>query len=408
MDGPDMVTQCVIVPGSSFIYSFTINRHGTYWYHSNTHGRYPDGLRRQPIINDPESPFIDQYDEELVLTVSDWDHNQIADPLPAFISKSNPTGVDRGRLTSSTLLDTLQEDLNYNVTDWLPLLGKADRVVQLDVAIHSLGDGANYAFFNSITYNSPKVPTLYTALSTGDLASDPAVYAFVLGKGDVVQIVVNNPDPGRHPFHLHGHHFQAVHRSGEEAGTSTESDPEGNAVLRFRADNPGVWLFHCHIEWHVASGLIATFVETPLELQGVIDASTITAHHLAACAPLASRQRQHGRQRGRSARSDRREQGPGSAAGRVNDELMITMCGFMTTGKVALAFGCLSGILGVLVVAWYGLTPDPASQPGVGQPTADAPPTEKDAGGFKTAPDSLSEPQPVLVTSVSRCGNTKG
>ena len=29
----------------------------------------------------------------------------------------------------------------------------------------------------------------------------------------------------------------------------------GHAVLRFRADNPGIWLFHCHILWHLASGM---------------------------------------------------------------------------------------------------------------------------------------------------------
>lgn len=29
----------------------------------------------------------------------------------------------------------------------------------------------------------------------------------------------------------------------------------GHAVLRFRADNPGIWLFHCHIIWHQASGM---------------------------------------------------------------------------------------------------------------------------------------------------------
>jgi FtsP/CotA-like multicopper oxidase with cupredoxin domain len=29
----------------------------------------------------------------------------------------------------------------------------------------------------------------------------------------------------------------------------------GYAVLRFRADNPGVWLFHCHVMWHLAGGM---------------------------------------------------------------------------------------------------------------------------------------------------------
>jgi iron transport multicopper oxidase len=50
-------------------------------------------------------------------------------------------------------------------------------------------------------------------------------------------------------------------------------------VLRFKADNPGVWLFHCHIEWHVIMGLTATIIEAPQELSGL----KIPADHLAAC-----------------------------------------------------------------------------------------------------------------------------
>lgn len=33
----------------------------------------------------------------------------------------------------------------------------------------------------------------------------------------------------------------------------------GYAVLRFRADNPGVWLFHCHVMWHLAGGMAMLF-----------------------------------------------------------------------------------------------------------------------------------------------------
>lgn len=35
------------------------------------------------------------------------------------------------------------------------------------------------------------------------------------------------------------------------------------AVIRFRADNPGIWLLHCHIEFHVGAGFTATIVEAP-------------------------------------------------------------------------------------------------------------------------------------------------
>jgi iron transport multicopper oxidase len=158
------------------------------------------------------------------------------------------------------------------------------------------------AFFNNITYKSPKVPTIYSVMSSGPLAANPAIYGefthpFILEKGQVIQIVVNNDDPGKHPFHLHGHAFQAIWRSDEEAGffnASADNEfpeipmkrdtitvhPQGNIVLRFRSDNPGVWLFHCHIEWHVDSGLIATMIEAPLELQKTL---TIPADHYAAC-----------------------------------------------------------------------------------------------------------------------------
>lgn len=121
------------------------------------------------------------------------------------------------------------------------------------------------AFFNNITYKTPKVPTLYTALSSGQLASNAEVYgtythSFVLEKGQVVQIVVDNDDTGKHPFHLHGHAFQAVWRSDDDAGHFADSNvtdadfpripmrrdtfvlrPQGNIVLRFRADNPGTY-----------------------------------------------------------------------------------------------------------------------------------------------------------------------
>ncbi|KAI1474373.1 putative ferroxidase [Daldinia eschscholtzii] len=536
MDGPSQVSQCPITPGSSFTYNFTINQPGTYWYHSHTNGQYPDGLRGPLIVHDPESPFLDTYykqENERILTVSDWYHDQITDLLPGFISKGNPTGAEpvpqaalfndtqnlrvpvepgttylfrvinvgafagqyiwfeghnmtiievdgvyhqpaeadmiylsaaqrcsflvttKNDTTANyafvasmdtTLFDAFPKDLNYNVTGWLvyddakplpdpafvdelnnfddmtlvpydnqTLLVKPDKEVQLDVIMDNLGDGANYAFFNNITYKSPKVPTLYTALSAGELATNPTVYgsfthSFVLKKGEIVQIVVNNLDTGRHPFHLHGHHFQAVYRSEEDAGTFedsgvTEADfpatpmrrdtlvlfPTGYIVLRFRADNPGVWLFHCHIEWHVASGLIATFVEAPLDLQKTL---TLPKDHLDACAadniPTT-----------------------GNAAANTADFLDLTgeprppnplPDGFTTRGKVALAFSCLSGILGVIVVVLYGLAPDVAA-PGWTEKR-----TQGSAGeGVRSSEGTGAEPELelVTVTAVSGGGNTK-
>jgi iron transport multicopper oxidase len=118
--------------------------------------------------------------------------------------------------------------------------------------------------------------------------------------------------------------------------------PEGHIVIRFQADNPGVWLFHCHIEWHVDQGLIATMVEAPLELQKTL---TIPEDHFAACQvggiPYA-----------------------GNAAANTEDFLDLTganespnplPAGFTPRGIVALVFSCIAALLGLAVITWYGL-----------------------------------------------------
>ena len=157
------------------------------------------------------------------------------------------------------------DDMTLVPYDKMEILGKPDKEYVLDVKMDNLKDGKNYAFFNDITYTEAKVPTLYTALSAGKDAEDPTVYgtythSMVLKKNEIVQLVVNNLDSGRHPFHLHGHAFQSVYRSEEEGGiwadaNVTDKDlpktpmrrdtlviyPNGNIVMRFKADNPGMF-----------------------------------------------------------------------------------------------------------------------------------------------------------------------
>ena len=118
---------------------------------------------------------------------------------------------------------------------------------------------------NDVTYLEQKVPTLYTALSVGSDAQNPAVYgvnsnAIVLKHNEIVEIVLNNLDTGNHPFHLHGHQFQVIARSAADAGIydgSSGNFPSvpmrrdtvvvkagGYVILRFKADNPDK--YPCH------------------------------------------------------------------------------------------------------------------------------------------------------------------
>ena len=44
----------------------------------------------------------------------------------------------------------------------------------------------------------------------------------------------------------------------------------GYMLLAFPADNPGLWVMHCHIAWHASQGLSVQFLERKNEIQGKI------------------------------------------------------------------------------------------------------------------------------------------
>ncbi|MCJ1411176.1 hypothetical protein MMC19_005264 [Ptychographa xylographoides] len=428
MDGPVGVTQCPIPPGGSFTYDFVVNQPGTYWYHSHDAGQYPDGFRGPLIVHDPNSPYLGHYDEEIVLTLTDWYHDEMPILLSQYLSaETNPDGgepipysnllneaqniklniqpgktyfvrvINMGAFGASYLqfdqhqltiieidgvyteqqtVDSIYVaaaqrygvlltakhtanknyaflasfDLNmfdppipnylepnvtghlvynnyaslppepvvqafntYNDFDLIPydqeaLLPSPDQIISIDFLFQPI-DGQNRATMNNVTYVGQIVPSLYTALTTGADAANPIVYGvnsnpYVLRYNSIVEIRLNNLDNGGHPFHLHGHQFQVVARSGpgvfpDEAtssnGTAVNYSPtrrvpmrrdtvqvseQGYVVLRFKADNPGVFLFHCHIEWHVEAGLTATMIEAPLHLQ---QQQSIPPGNLATC-----------------------------------------------------------------------------------------------------------------------------
>lgn len=501
MDGANMVTQCPIPPGADFTYNFTVAQNGTYWYHCHTDFCYPDGYRQALLVHDTNAYFQNQYDEEMVVTVSDWYHELVEGIAPHFLSLYNPTGAEPipnaflfndtlnvsipvkpnttyllrllniGAFVSqyfyiedhkftivevdgvytepteadllyiaaaqryavllttknsteqnykivtvadSELLDGIPSQLQLNNTNWLeynaaaphdqavmtvatssdlipfddfslvphdrmPLLPDPDYEITVDVNMEILKDGKGYALLNNISYTTPKVPTIFSVLSAGNLSTNAKVYgdythSFVLNHNDVVQIVLNNNDGGSHPFHLHGHNFQVLERVpsyGEHFYDYADSDPlpfdpsnhtafravpmrrdvvvlppGGYYVIRFVADNPGVWFFHCHIDWHLSQGLGMLLIEAPTQMQEIYGSAAIPKDHYDVC---------------------RAADVPfvGNAAGNTMDFLNLAgedkqqpflPSGFTTRGVVALVLSCVNGFLGVSFIALYGLT----------------------------------------------------
>ncbi|KAI2745867.1 CAZyme family AA1 [Penicillium roqueforti] len=179
------------------------------------------------------------------------------------------------------------DDVLLVPADHEPILQPVDHQIILDTAA-GLVDGVPRFTVNGKTYIAPKVPSLYTANTVGpEFSSNPDVYGqvnpFVVKYNEVVEIIINNHHNNLHPWHLHGHQFQVLQRTPVDGGfytglsSNVSNTPirrdtimvqnNGHTVIRFRADNPGVWMLHCHVEWHVETGLMATIIEAPETFQ---------------------------------------------------------------------------------------------------------------------------------------------
>lgn len=74
-------------------------------------------------------------------------------------------------------------------------------------------------------------------------------------------IAMTNATAWHHPIHLHGHSFRVISRNGAPTPYREWQDtvlmaPREKVEIAFVADNPGDWMFHCHILEHQAGGMM--------------------------------------------------------------------------------------------------------------------------------------------------------
>ncbi|UKT62743.1 multicopper oxidase domain-containing protein [Pedobacter mucosus] len=84
----------------------------------------------------------------------------------------------------------------------------------------------------------------------------------LIKKGENVRIIMFNNSMMRHPMHLHGHDFRVVNGQGENAPMKNVLDimPMERDTIEFAAsENGGDWFFHCHILYHMMSGMGRVF-----------------------------------------------------------------------------------------------------------------------------------------------------
>lgn len=128
--------------------------------------------------------------------------------------------------------------------------------------------------------DNPPTPFNYTgAPLTANLGTSKGTRLSRISFNSTVELVLQDTNlltVESHPFHLHGYNFFVVGTgignfdpTKDPAKYNLVDPPERNTVgvptggwtaIRFRADNPGVWFFHCHLELHTGWGLKTAFV----------------------------------------------------------------------------------------------------------------------------------------------------
>ncbi|MDQ6914110.1 MAG: multicopper oxidase domain-containing protein, partial [Verrucomicrobiota bacterium] len=76
-------------------------------------------------------------------------------------------------------------------------------------------------------------------------------------EGETVRFIMINRSMMHHPMHLHGHFFRVINGQGDYAPLKHTVDvpPMQTTVIEFAAEEVGDWFFHCHLLYHLDSGM---------------------------------------------------------------------------------------------------------------------------------------------------------
>jgi FtsP/CotA-like multicopper oxidase with cupredoxin domain len=314
-DGVAGVTQDAVRPGETYTYRFVAEHVGTYWYHSHqvSHEQVQRGLFGALVITAKGDRSKDavaalhQYGGQGTINGAASMHVDAADGETVRVRVINTNNGAVGVWATPAPYRVLAVD-GYDVTGPTPLSNRTVRLtaggrVDLEVVaparvefggIGALTVGAETTpdtnqpatLVDFLSYGSPGAipfdpkaadrrftysigrrpgfvhgrPGLWWSIN-GHLFPD--VPMFVVEEGDIVTMHISNHSAAIHPMHLHGHHAVVLARDGVKASGSpwwvdSLDVASGHSYdIAFLADNPGIWMDHCHNLPHAAQGLVA-------------------------------------------------------------------------------------------------------------------------------------------------------
>lgn len=216
-DGVPGISQAVpIASGASFTYELTPRHAGSFAYHSHTASAVQElrGLDGMVVVLPASAPSDGRVDKDFVMTLQQF----------------------------------------------APFAGPMDPTLQDGALVQPFPPGSGD--FPLSTING----------KTGEAAGS----TLDIEEGDRVRIRVYNASNLNHAMHLHGHDFVVVSRNGHPVPkaaryeeTTQDVAPGEFFEIEFLADNPGNWIFHCHIPHHTSNAKLDGYNGAPVGMTRV-------------------------------------------------------------------------------------------------------------------------------------------
>ncbi|KAM0753984.1 hypothetical protein T439DRAFT_169004 [Meredithblackwellia eburnea MCA 4105] len=181
-------------------------------------------------------------------------------------------GVNATAMPDSTLVDNdpgpgvnTTSDLDVSLLVPADAVNPPNSTISYTLTISMQNTAGNHwlSFFNSTSWSPLSgAASMFQGLgntSVGASVYDNSQFIITVPTTQVVDVVVNNYDDGDHPIHFHGHkvYVMATGAGRYQGQALNPINPLRRdtilfpaytwTVIRFVADNPGMWALHCHI-----------------------------------------------------------------------------------------------------------------------------------------------------------------
>ncbi|MGI8411308.1 MAG: multicopper oxidase family protein [Solirubrobacteraceae bacterium] len=200
-DGVAGIDETPIAPGASHTYTITPGHVGSFAYHSHTETAVEDlrGLDGMWVV------------------LPRWEHRSVH----------------------------VQKDVVMTLQQWAP-----------QPIVNGMPDGtkvANDVLTVPFPGGTGDFPFSTIDGKTGEASGSP----ITIHRGDMVRIRLYNASNLNHSMHLHGHDEVLVSKNGHAVPpvreTTQDVAPGDFFEIEFKADNPGNWIFHCHVPHHTSN-----------------------------------------------------------------------------------------------------------------------------------------------------------